>query len=468
VSFALFAQGSALAEVLVEAGGVASTSAGWFNNVTQTQQSLSDSESIPVGGGFANADVSGGPSYGLVNSSASASAITSTLSIAATANSGAGATGFGDPVSIGGSATAQAILKIKTSTGSPFLFRGSATGSLGGSINFYGSSPVGWSGLVQVNGTSTILVGIARELTSEAIANSSVALFQDGSANSNHSSTGQFEIDENVLLLPEVPVLFAPSGKVGIVVNYPAPISYTGQTNPNSVESIEYNPPSGSFLSGFTNVSREVFYKWNFTAPVDNFGVRVIPGFQPADIVRVSYDGQPVAVFFEAPPLPPEAVSFAGFSHGSEDRYNVGQTTVTAFGNIPDYGQVTRTFTVTVIDGSSWGVGGEGVPPELLSDSDGDGSQDWKEIAAGTSPNDSTDRFAASIQRQGDDFVISWVGAGGITYQVESISLDGSSPPVNVGSPVTATGARPLLSVTDTGALSASRSKFYRIKVVPQ
>jgi hypothetical protein len=64
--------------------------------------------------------------------------------------------------------------------------------------------------------------------------------------------------------------------------------------------------------------------------------------------------------------------------------------------------------------------------------------------------------------------VISWIGAGGVTYQVESIVLDGSSPPVPVGSPVTASSARPLLSVTDTGALSASRSKFYRVKVVQQ
>ncbi len=472
VLLAFFSQGSAVAEVWVTASGVASSDVSWNNNITQTQQSLSDSQNIPVGGGIADAGTFGGPSYGLVISSASASAIASTLSIAGTANAGASATGFGDPVNLGAGASSQAILDIQTSTGSPFLFRGTAAADPVGraSVSFYGTAPVGWNGQVSVTGTSTIFTGIARGLRIGGAAGTGVNLFQDGSANDNGSFSGQLEVDDNVLLTPSpLPDQFAASGKVGIVVNYPAPISYTGQTNPSSVVSIDYNPPSGSVLSGYTNVGRVVNYKWNFTAPEETFGVLVIPGFQPADIVRVSYNGQPVPVFFEAPSLPLGTVSDVVIPSSSGSSFGVGQTTVNVYANILNYGQVVRTFTVTVIDGSSWGgAGGVGVPPALLSDSDGDGSPDWKEIAAGTSPNDPTDRFSASIQRSGVDFVISWVAAGGITYQVESISLDGSSAPVPIGSAITATGARPLISVTDTGALIQNSSKFYRVKVVPQ
>ncbi|MCF7730939.1 MAG: hypothetical protein K9N23_04590 [Akkermansiaceae bacterium] len=126
----------------------------------------------------------------------------------------------------------------------------------------------------------------------------------------------------------------------------------------------------------------------------------------------------------------------------------------------PSHGSVYRTFTVTVIDA------GSGIPPQFLGDTDYDGQADWLELEAGSNANDPADRFEVqSIQRSGDDMVISWRGAGGITYQVESISLTGG-PSTPVGAPITAAGARPLLSVTDAGVLNAHISRFYRVKVI--
>ena len=473
--FAFFAQSPARAEVLVQATSYAKISAFWYSNVLEEYQSIMDEESIYFGG-VASAGGFGGPSYGLLNCSATASSSTSTLSISGSADAGAGATGFGDPVDMRGQADSVANLSIQTATEVPFLFRctAAANPAVNAGVILSGTAPVGWSGNEVVTSAAAVS-GFAESLFLGGSSNCDVQLYSDGTANSNGSFTAQLEVDENVLRSLDSNFIteFASSGQVGAVVNYPTPLSYTGQTNPSSVVSIDYSTPSGSFLSGVTNISRVVHYKWNITGATERFSVRVIPGFQPADIVRVSYDGQPVQVFFEAPSLPPGTVSNVLMYPTSGSSFSVGQTPVVVSANVPDSGLpddglVARTFTVTIIDGSSWGTGGQGVPSEFQNDSDGDGQPAWVELAAGSSPNDPTDRFTASIQRPGDAFVISWVGAGGITYQVESISLDGSSAPVPIGSAITATGTRPLLSVTDTWALSSDRSKFYRVKVLPQ
>jgi hypothetical protein len=54
-----------------------------------------------------------------------------------------------------------------------------------------------------------------------------------------------------------------------------------------------------------------------------------------------------------------------------------------------------------------------------------------------------------------------------VTYQLQSITLTGGTP-VPIGAPVTATGARQLITVTDPGAAAGQSRKFYQVAALRQ
>lgn len=108
----------------------------------------------------------------------------------------------------------------------------------------------------------------------------------------------------------------------------------------------------------------------------------------------------------------------------------------------------------------------------LLRDSDGDGSDDFHEIAAGTDPNSATDIFKV-VSADGSDTSIMrvrWNAKAGKTYQVVcSTNLNG--PWENAPDGVDAEGAS-LRTVEADGvqtyldpASPAPSTRFYRIQI---
>ena len=455
---------------------VCSSSMSYFNIVTQKTVSLEDDQQPYYDSlnptGTANTYLG----FGSATVSTSATVNLSNLSISGESNSTAG------PNSVPGQYFGlQQTARISGSeidvggyylpAGNPFLFR--ATGvvnAIGGGfseITVQGKNPIGWSGLGIVRdtdpNTSLAVSGIATGVRLNARAWASGSLIVD----SHDSYSAHLEVDENVVQgVGWNDWQFAPPGQAGMAVNYPARTTYTGLTEAQftNVNGIIYNPPSGSVLSsGRTNVTSTVNYKWGVTQ-TDGFTVDVIPGFAPADIVRISWNGQSLPVSFVAPFLPAGLVSNVSFNTYSGTGFRIGMTPIDCSAYVTGLGTRTRTFKVTIINGSSWATSGP--PLALQGDTDHDGQADWLEIEAGTNANDPADRFTVqNVLRSGSDMVISWYGAGGITYQLESISLTGG-PSTPIGAPVTAIGTRPLLTVTDLGAVTAHASKFYRVKVV--
>lgn len=474
------------AEAAITVSGQATASGivrGW-NDVSMMIETQSGTQSFtptplnPVGAANTGELVTG-PSYGRAYGDASGSLDLTTLSLSGYATANVSATGLGLPVSLTSQAQSNSQFYI-SSPGLPFLFK--ANGSVGGltaggsilRVMSAGGGNRGWSGNVGVvnpgGGAAYLNVaGIDNGITFEGLGNTSTFLTADGVRNTNGSYSGSVELDENVVRPPAniFDALAAP-GRTDAVVNYPARTTYTGLTEAQftNVNSITYTPASGSALpSGATTVTSVVSYKWGVTI-TETFGVSVIPGFAPADVVRVSWNGQPIPISYESPSLPPGTVSGVSFNVPSGTSFPVGQTPVNVTATVPGLGSQARTFKVKVIDGSSWSTSGP--PATLQGDTDSDWQADWAEAQGGTNPYDAADRFQAqTMERVGNDFRVSWLGTGGVTYQLQSIALTGGAP-VNIGAPVTATGARQLITVTDFGAAAAQPSKFYRVAALAQ
>ncbi len=355
----------------------------------------------------------------------------------------------------------------------PLLFRvtGSSSQSLG--VDLYGglSKAIGWSGNEGVNDGNLNVAGIfTQSLRLSAVLQASVGgiyevIIMPFGKTVDRSYGAHVEIDENVLRPPQEIYVEAPSGKAGVVLDYPRKISWTNQINPNSVVSVDYDPPyAGTIMSGLNQVSRTAHYKWNVTGNPEIFQVKVIPGFQPADIVRVSHNGQPVPVNFEAPTLPVGIVDDVMFSMGSGTNFPIGETVVGVSASSQTLGTMYRTFKVTVLDGSNWGASGEGVPPDLKNDTDGDEIPDWLELRAHTNPLDAEDRFEMRMTTEPAGMRLAWEGRAGVAYQVEQGGLDarGWSP------------AGPVISVTSDGPQSllvpttGHSRRFFKLSLVNQ
>jgi hypothetical protein len=473
----IFHPGVVLAGITVTGSAVIDGRATGWDNVQQDYHTLSDTQNTP--NGTVDHEFGTGASYGRINIHTSATVNPTAMSISGFGTANAGATGFGQRVDLDGTSTSSSWLQITSGTGSPFLFK--VTGSIDSTapatngssgLRVQGNQALGWSGNEQILDHGTMaLAGVALGISLTGVGGGTARLLADGNINANGSYSATVEIDENVVrppshLIGDDVVLAAP-GRVDAVVNYLPRTTHTGLTPPfANVDSIIYSPPSGSTFSYGTHFpTSTVNYKWG-AAITETFVVRVIPGFAPADMVRVSWNGLPIPVFYQSPALPPGTVSSLTFNPPSGQAFAVGETVVRVTANVTNVGPFIRTFKVNVIDGSTWAASGP--PAAMLGDSDGDGQADWLEAQAGTDPNDAADRFQVqAIERIGDDIRVSWFGTGGVTYQLQSIALTGGAP-ASIGAPVTTTAARALLSVTDVGAATAQGAKFYRVVALPQ
>jgi hypothetical protein len=105
------------------------------------------------------------------------------------------------------------------------------------------------------------------------------------------------------------------------------------------------------------------------------------------------------------------------------------------------------------------------------ADPDGDGKNNQAEFDSGTNPTNSASYLhMTSLVRQGTDFVITWMTAGGRTNVVQFTS--GSGYNTNfvdlVGSTTIITGSGDqTTNYTDTGAATNAVPRFYRIRLVP-
>ena len=472
----LFPMATVHGAVTTQANAVIDGRATGWDNVQQMMHTLSDTQNTQ--NGTIDHNFGTGASYGRINIHTSATVDPAGMSISGFGAANAGATGLGQRVDLDGTSTSSSSLQITSGTASPFLFKvigsidSTAPATAGTSrLRVQGNQALGWSGNEQIldHGSMT-LAGVAMSISLTGVGGGTARLLADGNINANGSYTAAVQIDENVVqpppfLLGDTKVLAAP-GRVDAIVNYLPRTTYTGLAEPfDNVSSIIYNPPSGSTFSyGNHFPTSTVNYKWG-AAVTETFLVQVIPGFAPANIVRVSWNGQPIPVFYQSPSLPPGTVSSVQFNPASGNPFAVGETIVTVTANVTGIGQVNRTFKVTVVNGSNWASSGP--PVGMVGDTDGDGQADWLEAQAGTNPADAADRFQVqSLGRAGDDILVSWWGTGGVTYQLQSISLTGGTP-VAIGAPVTATGARQLITVTDPGAAGQSR-KFYSVAALPQ
>jgi hypothetical protein len=269
-------------------------------------------------------------------------------------------------------------------------------------------------------------------------------------------------VDEHVVAPPQSLYRDAAFGEVSTAVNYPGLTTYTGLTQSQftNVQSISYNPPSGSmFHTGDTPVTNVIHYKWGVVV-TNTFSVRVYPGIAPSNIVRVSRDGQPVLVSYPVTAQLAAVVSNLSFSILSGTAFGVGETLVTVSGQNEEVGTIYRNFTVTIVDGSTWSSGG--IPGDFLGDTDYDGQPDWLEMEAGTDPNNPADRFAVGLDAQpGNELRLGWNAVGGVKYQVERGALDG--PWIPVGSLISA-GEN---TATNVVVPAVGPVHFYRLKVVP-
>jgi hypothetical protein len=324
----------------------------------------------------------------------------------------------------------------------------------GGSVDAPNGDNYSGSFLVNAAGLANSSVNIT------AGASSSCARTVEGGFESSAAWTFDVQIDENVVIPLVSFQILASRGHCDAVVNYPARTTYTGLSLPQltNVSSITYSPPAGSSLTGSTAVTSVVHYGWG-VAQTNTFSVSVIPGFSPADIVRVSWDGNPVTIHYSAPDVS-SCVSNIVFSQPSGSAYPVGTNVCDVSADTPS-GTIFRNFKVIVVAVTN-------LASLYPGDTDGDGQLDWQEMIAGTDWQDASDLFRAQkVERVGNDIQVSWYGSGGISYQLEGWTLDLTTPQ-SVGASVAPTIPRQFITVTDTNAVNSSTSKLYRIKVLSQ
>jgi hypothetical protein len=286
-----------------------------------------------------------------------------------------------------------------------------------------------------------------------------------GDSGADFNLTLQF--DENVAIPPDDMMLQASSGQCGVVLSYPPVTTYTGLTEAQltNISSITYTPPAGSLFSyafpPWITATRVINYKWGISQ-TNTFGVTMNPGIAPPDIVRASWDGKGALVYFTIPNL----INCIGTATTtvtvpSGNYWLIGTNTDTVFSQPTFFFGISESFNITVVDAKN-------IAALYPNDTDGDGVPDWQEIIAGTDWHDPTDWFhIQNWTRAGNDIQISWWGAGGITYQLQSF-VPGSNISQPIGAPVTPTVPRQLITVTDPGAFTNNTSRFYRVAVLPQ
>jgi len=385
----------------------------------------------------------------------------------------------GKPPNTGsGTGTVQMLTQITTTNQAPFLFRAYAGGSTAPGEATIADTRAGlivWVGegaATQTAGEGTSFSwstnGITTRLglTTSCSANS-MLLYPNVSGPSEASYEGEIEVNGNTMLHPEAHQINAPVGQTEVQISYPEPQGRTGPAS-ETVVSVDYSPPEGTPCSGVVYAVRTVNYQWGITGPGEWFQVKIIPGFQPKDVVRVGFGTKAIQVYFDATLMPPGVIIpfSTWWTHPSGSAFPVGETEATMIAGITGLsnGQ-TRTFKVTVLDGSGWGAG---APVELRGDSDGDGQADWRELLAATDPEDAKERFTATASRRGQDVLLSWEGKAGLKYQVESIGPGESTWTATTNQPYQTrrTRTEPLTS-TNVGALSSNPNRLYRVAAIP-
>ena len=114
-------------------------------------------------------------------------------------------------------------------------------------------------------------------------------------------------------------------------------------------------------------------------------------------------------------------------------------------------------------------------PADAVLDNDHDGFSNLQEFLAGTDPNDanSTPFHITSIVQQGNNMLLTWTTAGGMTnqMQVSPGGINGSYATngyVNLGSQMLITGSGVVTTnFTDIGGATNTPSRFYRVRLVP-
>lgn len=101
----------------------------------------------------------------------------------------------------------------------------------------------------------------------------------------------------------------------------------------------------------------------------------------------------------------------------------------------------------------------------LLTDSDGDGQSDYDEITAGTSPNDASQRFEASISANPENkhLILRWKSVEGKSYIIQTAqSVEG---PWSNYSPFSISGNGEILSIQFDISSESKGTSFYRISI---
>ncbi len=107
-------------------------------------------------------------------------------------------------------------------------------------------------------------------------------------------------------------------------------------------------------------------------------------------------------------------------------------------------------------------------PSVAGADPDGDGMSNLQEYLTGTDPTNSASYFhILSIVPLGNDVLITWMTAGGLTNAVETVTaLGGTYSNISGNIVITGTGLT-TTNYLDAGAATNSPANFYHIRLVP-